>query len=117
MNSPDSPASAAAGRHVSVVMLDADAPVLREGAHGVLGRQVARVQVVGDVGRLEVEQPLQMRQVSSRRLDTSAGLRGRPCAGHVRAPAARQRERVLQLGADRQNGLRVPIRSASGSGA
>jgi len=44
-------------------MLDADAPVLREGAHGVLGRQVARVQVVGDVGRLEVEQPLQMRQV------------------------------------------------------
>ena len=87
-------------------MLDADPPALREGARGVLGRQVGRVQVVGDVGRLEVEQPLQMRQV---RLEGSVRQQVFEIAGvrsHVRSPAAHQREGVLQLRADRKEGLR-----------
>ena len=64
------------------------------------------MQVVGDVDRLDVEQASQMREV---RLEGPIRQQILEVAGvrrHVSAPAARQREGVLELGADRQNGLR-----------
>ncbi len=92
-------------RNMRVVMLDGDAPALREVARRVLRRQVSRMQVVDHVGRIHVEQPHEVGQVRLEGAICEQVLEVARVRRHVGPSPASQRERVLELGAHRQNGL------------
>ena len=88
-----------AGRHVRVVVLDGDALPGREPLQGVLGGQVLGVEVVDDDLGLQGEEP---REVGEAVREGAVGrevLEVAVVRGDVGAPAARERERVLELGA------------------
>ncbi len=82
-----------------MVVLHADAPALGELADRELRREVARVEVVDDPGRLEIEQALEVSQV---RFEGAVRQQVFEIAGvgsDVGAPAAGEGEGVLELGA------------------
>ena len=85
-----------------MVVLDGDPPARREPLDGELGRQVLRVEVVDDDLRLQREQAGEVGEAvgegAMRRQVLEVAVVGRD----VRPPAARERERVLELGADGQ---------------
>src|SRR5450759_3985647 len=95
---------------MGVVMLDGDAPALREVAGRVLRRQIPRMHVVDDVLGLYVEQPLQVREVRLEGAVRQQVLEIARVWRHVGAAAPGQREGVLEFRADRQK------RGGSGDG-
>ena len=82
-----------------MVVLHADAPALGELADRELGRQVGRVEVVGDPGRLEIEKSLQVSQVPFEGAVRQQVLEIAGVGSDVGAPAAGEGKGVLELGA------------------
>ena len=105
-----------AGRHVRVVVLDGDALAGREPLQGVLGGQVLGVEVVDDDFRLQGEEPREVgepvREGAVGREVLEVAVVGR----HVGAPAAREGERVLELGAHGEQRHRRRDRQRQGLG-
>src|SRR5262249_34193614 len=87
---------------VGVVVLDPDQldPVKVE---RVLGRQVLGVEVVGDDLGLDREQPTEMRDALGERAQRLVVLEVADVVADPRAGPARQAERVLELGAARED--------------
>ena len=98
-----------------VVVLDGDAPLGREARDGVLRGEVLRVEVVGDDLGLEREQPREVREAVRERAVRRQVLEVAVVRRHVGAAAARERERVLELGADGEE--RPPARRRAAAAA
>ena len=97
-------------RHVGVVMLDGDAPALGEVRDRVLSGEVTGMEVVGDVFGLDVEQPLEVRQI---RLE---GLMRQQILEIARVPRASVKV-CLSSAPTARTWLGVTIGRRSGSGA